>query len=111
MQEKAHAQGSLMLRNEIRDWPRQAVAPSQFEAFVHMGLEHSGTGDRVVQFGVWILLSGGLIFDEPVRSMEFAYIVIKGSCFDQIHIGPNRTRSLLCQSADHQRVFKRSRCF
>ena len=33
------------------------------------------------------------------------------SCFDQIHIGPNRTRSLLCQSADHQRVFKRSRCF
>ena len=76
-----------------------------------MGLENSGTRDRIVQFGVWILFAGGLIFDEPVRSMEFAHIVIEGSCFDQIHIGSNRTRSLLCQPTDHQCVFKRSRCF
>ena len=38
--------------------------------------------------------------------MQFADIVIESSRADQVHIGLDRPRALLCQTTDHQRVLE-----
>ena len=52
-----------------------------------------------------------LVFDEPVRGMKFADIVIQRACSNQIDISIDGTSSFLCKATDHQCVFKGARSF
>ena len=47
-----------------------------------------------------------LVFDEPVRGMQLADIVIQSAGANEIDIGSDRTGSSLRQAADHQRVLE-----
>ena len=110
VQEVAHFQGALVLRDEIGDGPGQAVAPRQLQPLIHMGLKHRRTRLGVIQrvVGIGAVL---LVLDEPVRGMQFAHVVVQRTGPDQIHIRTNRPRPFLRQAADHQGVFKGSRGF
>ena len=76
VQEVAHLQGALVLRDEIGDGPGQAVAPRQLQALIHMGLKHRRTRLGVIQrvVGIGAVL---LVLNEPVRCMQLAHVVVQ----------------------------------
>ena len=77
MQEVAHLQCALMLRDEVghRSW--QAVTTRQFQALIDVGLKNSGTGKGIIESVVGIFNVSDLVLDEPFRRMQFANIVIE----------------------------------
>ena len=108
VEEVAHLEGALVLRDEVGQGARQAVAAGEFEALIHVGLEDGGAGEGVVEFivGIGAVL---LVLDEPLGAMELAHVVIERAGAHQIHIGTDRPRPLFRQARDHQGVLEGAR--
>ena len=111
MEEIAHLQGALMLRDEIGDRPGKAITTRQLQTFIHVGLEDSCTGEWVVEAIVGVFDLAHLVLDEPLRGVQFADIVLERPCAQEVDVGANGSRALFRQATDHQRVLKRARSF
>ena len=92
VKEIPHPQCALMFGDEVGNRSWKPMSPCQFQAFVHMCLQHSCTGQGVVQTSVGVF-PADLILDEPVGGMELANVMVKRACSDQVNIGADRARA------------------
>jgi hypothetical protein len=75
MEEIAHLQGALVLGDEVSQGPGQAIAAGKLQPLIDMRLKDSRAGLGIVQRVVGIV-APLLVFNEPLRPVQFADVVI-----------------------------------
>ena len=108
MEEIAHLQGALVFGDEVGEGFGEAIAPGQFQALIHMGLQDCRTAEGIIELVVGVA-AFPLVFDEPLGRMQFADIVIQRAGAHQVHIRADGPGPFLSQPGNHQGVLKGSR--